>query len=129
MNLPRIDHEDGCVYMLQDISGVNEYERAKAIVNFCDKETKLFEKAIDREIVDIFQSNGINIPNTEKSVLKLAFDLLKTKKKKIVVEDTLKDYEKVENLEFVKLTKGKYVIVLEDNTYLQCCVRVKEIEL
>lgn len=129
MNLPRIDYEDGQVYMLQDISGVNEYERAKAIVNFCDKESKLFEKAIDREIIEVFQRNGINIPNTEKSVLKRAFDLLKTKGKSIEVEDMLKDYEKVIGLEFVKLTKGKFVVALEDKQYLQCCVRVKEKDL
>lgn len=129
MNLPIIEKEDGVVWMLQDISGVNEYERAKAIVNFCDKESKLFEKVIDREIIAIFQQNGIEIPNTDKSVLKQAFDLLKTKGKGIEVEDMLKDYEKVIGLEFVKLTKGKFVVALEDRTYLQCCVKVKEVDL
>lgn len=126
MNLPTIECEDGVVWMLQDIGGVNEYERAKAIVNFCDKESKLFEKAIDREIITIFQQNGIEIPNTDKSVLKQAFDLLKTKGKSIEVEDMLKEYEKVIGLEFVKLTKGKFIVALEDKQYLQCCVSVKE---
>ena len=117
MNLPKIDSDNGCVYMLQDISGVNEYERAKAIINFCDKESKVFEKAIDREIVEIFERNGINIPSTDKSVLKLAFEVLKGKGKYIEVIDTLKDYEKIEDLEFVKLTKGKFVVALEDKQY------------
>lgn len=129
MNLPIIEKENGVVWMLQDISGVNEYERAKAIVNFCDKESKMFEKAIDREIIAIFQQNGIEIPNTDKNVLKQAFDLLKTKGKGIEVEDMLKEYEKVIGLEFVKLTKGKFIVALEDKQYLQCCVSVKEIRL
>ena len=129
MNLPKIERENGYVYMLQDISGVNEYERAKAIINFCDKESKVFEKAIDREIVEIFERNGINIPSTDKSVLKLAFEVLKGKGKYVEVIDTLKDYKKIEGLEFVKLTKGKFVVALEDKQYLQCCVKVKEIEL
>ena len=129
MNLPRIDYEDGQVYMLQDISGVNEYERAKAIVNFCDKESKLFEKAIDREIIEVFQRNGIEIPSTDKKVLKLAFDLLNSKGLDIEVEDMLENYEQVQGLEFVKRTKGKFIVALEDKTYLQCCVRVKEKKL
>ena len=128
MNLPVIEYEDNQVYMLQDISGVSEYERAKAIINFCDKESKLFEKAIDREIIKIFERNGIEIPNTDKSVLKLAFDLLKAKGKNIEVKDMLEDYKKCD-LEFVKLTKGKFVVALEDKRYLQCCVMVKEIKL
>lgn len=126
MNLPRIDKDDNCVYMLQDIGDSNEYDRAKAIINFCDKETKLFEKAIDQEIIKVFERNGINVPSTDKSVLKLAFDLLKSKGKTIEVEDTLKGYEKDNNLEFVKLSKGKFTIVLENKRYLQCCVSVEE---
>lgn len=129
MNLPRIDNENGCVYMLQDIGDSNEYDRAKAIINFCDKESKLFEKAIDNEIIKVFEQNGINVPSTDKSVLKLAFEVLKGKGKTIEVEDTLANYQDIEDLEFVKLTKGKFVIALENKRYLQCCIKVKEIRL
>lgn len=129
MNLPRIESENGCVYMLQDIGDSNEYERAKAIVNFCDKESKLFEKAIDREIVKIFERNGINVPSTDKSVLKLAFDLLKERGKQIEVIDTLKNYKEIQDLEFVKLTKGKFTVALEQKRYLQCSIQVKEKEI
>lgn len=129
MNLPKIERDDDCLYLVQDISGMEIYDKSKAIVNFCDKETKLFEKEIDKAIIDIFQANGINIPNTEKSVLKQAFDMLKGKGTDIEVEDTLKDYQNVDGLEFVKFTKGKFVVALEDKKYLQCCVRVKEIKI
>ena len=126
MNLPRIENDNGCVYMLQDIGDSNEYDRAKAIINFCDKESKLFEKAIDNEIIKVFEQNGINVPSTDKSVLKLAFEVLKGKGKTIEVEDTLVNYKDIEDLEFVKLTKGKFVIALENKRYLQCCIKVKE---
>ena len=125
MNLPRIETEENCVYMLQDIGDTNEYDRAKAIINFCDKESKLFEKSIDQLILRVFAKYGVNVPSTDKSVLKLAFDLLNSKGIDIVVEDMLKDYEK-QGLEFVKLTKGKFTVALEDKRYLQCCVRVEE---
>ena len=114
MNLPRIESENGCVYMLQDIGDSNEYERAKAI---------------DREIVKIFEKNGINVPSTDKSVLKLAFDLLKERGKQIEVIDTLKNYKEIQDLEFVKLTKGKFTVALEQKRYLQCCIQVKEKEI
>lgn len=129
MTLPKIEHENGNVYMIQDISGTNEYERAKAIVNFCDKESKLFEKEIDREIIEIFQRNGISIPSTDKKVLKLAFDLLNAKGKSINVIDTLENYEFIDDLEFVKLTKGKYTVAIESKKYLQCCVMIEEVNL
>lgn len=45
------------------------------------------------------------------------------------LEDALKDYQNVDGLEFVKFTKGKFVVALEDKKYLQCCVRVKEIKI
>ena len=126
MNLPRIDKDGSCIFMTQDIGDTNEYDRAKAIVNFCDKETKLFEKAVDQDILRVFERNGVNVPSTDKSVLKLAFGVLKSKGKTIVVEDTLKDYWKDNSLELVKKTKNKFTIILEDKRYLQCCVSVEE---
>ena len=125
MGLPRIVKEDNCLYLIQDIGGLDTYERAKAIVNFCEKETKLFEKEIDRAILEIFDRNGIEIPSTDKSVLKLAFDLLKAKGRDIEIVDAFKD-TKIDNCEFIKLTKNQFTVVLEDNRYIQCCVRVKE---
>lgn len=126
MTIPKIEYDNDTIYMIQDISGATEYERAKAIVNFCDKECKTFEKAIDRQIIAIFERNDIEIPSTDKGVLKLAFDLLKAKGINIEVEDMFKDIKKFVDMKFVKLTKGKFVVALENNRYLQCGVRVKE---
>lgn len=125
MNLPKIERDNDTLWLLQDLSGMGVYDKAKAIVNFCDKETKLFEKEIDRAILEIFEKNGIEIPNTDKSVLKLAFDLLKAKGTDIEIVDAFKD-TKIDNCEFVKLTKNQFTVVLEDSRYIQCCVRIKE---
>ena len=69
MSLPKICRDENCLYLIQDISGLDTYEKAKAIVNFCDKETKRFEKEIDTAILDIFEKNGINIPSYSPTLL------------------------------------------------------------
>ena len=123
MNLAKIERDNDCVYMIQDISGLKGYDRAKAIVNFCDKETKIFEKEIDRAILEIFERNGINVPSTDKSVLKLALDLLKSKGKDIRVENNTENLYNCEKIKVCKL----FSVYLEDDKYLQVAIRVKEI--
>lgn len=128
MSFAKVIKDNECLYLTQDLSGLGTYDRAKAIIQFCDKETKLFEKEIDKAILEIFERNGINVPNTDKSVLKLAFDLLKSKGKKIQVCDIYANKTYWYNSELVKQTK-QFSIWLEDKTYLQVGVEVKESEL
>ena len=128
MTIPKIERENDTLWLVQDLSGMGIYDKAKAITLFCDRETKLFEKEIDRAILEIFEKNGIEIPNTDKSVLKLAFDLLKTKGTSIEITDIYKNTN-LDNCEFVKLTKNQLTVVLEDSKIIQCCVRVKEKDL
>ena len=111
------------IYMVQDLKDFSIYERAKAIVNFCDKETKNLEKVVDRALLDIFNQNGINIPNTSKSVLKKAFATLKENNKGIIAEDL---YWKNEyyNLQPIKTTP-LFRIWLEENRFLQCGVLIE----
>lgn len=129
MGLPRIIKEDNCLYLVQDIGGLDTYDRAKAIVNFCDKETKRFEKEIDRAITDIFERNGINIASTNKSVLKSAFATLNAKGKDIEITDLLKNSE----CELITTTKNHFNVMLETirvadcyGETLQCGVMVEE---
>ena len=132
----KIVNDENCYYLIQDISGLDTYDRAKAIVNFCDKETKKFEETIDRAIMDIFERNGINIPNTNKSVLNRAFERLKSKGKNISVVDIYKNTK--ENEDYFKIieTKNHFSVMLETTwisgckiEILQCGVEVKEIKL
>ena len=125
MNLSTITKDNECIYLTQDLSGMGVYDKAKAIVSFCDKETKLFEKEIDRVILEIFDRNGIEIPNTEKSVLKLAFDLLKANGKDIEIVDIYQDMP-VDSI--IKKTKNHFSIYY-DKEYIECGVSVKEIKL
>lgn len=128
MSLPRITRHENCLYLTQDIVGMSTYERAKAIVSFCDKETKNFEKEIDKVILDIFEKNGVNIPNTDKSVLKKAFAYLKANNKDIKVNDIYESITDLYNAELIKQTK-LFTIWLEDDRYLQCGVEIEEIDL
>lgn len=129
MKLSRIERDDDTIYMLQEIEGVDLYEKAKAIVNFCDKDTKLFEREVDRAILEIFLNNGINIPSNEKSVLKRAFARLNAKGKDIEIVDMLKNC-KLDYCKFVHITqKQNLTVLIEDDKYLQVCVRVREIKI
>ena len=132
MSIARVYKDNDCLYLIQDISELDTYERSKAIVSFCDKETKRFEKEIDSAILDIFEKNKINVPSTDKSVLKLAFDLLKSKGKSIEIVDLFKNSQN-ECCEFIKETRNHFVVILETEyicgckkELLQCGVRVGE---
>ena len=135
MNLPKIYKDENCLYLIQDVSEMETYDKAKAIVNFCDKETKLFEKEIDKVILEIFERNGINIPSTDKSVLKKTFEWLKGNGKTISIIDLFKNSQ-TDNCELIKETKNHFVVMLETEyicgckkEILQCGVEVKEIRL
>ena len=120
MSLPKIYREDNCLYLIQDLSGLGTYDKVKAIVNFCDKETKRFEKEIDSVILEVFEKNGINIPNTEKSVLKVAFDTLKQSGRDIEITDLFKNKKNCELCEFIKDTKNHFTIIIETDYVCGC---------
>ena len=137
MTLPKIYKEDNCLYLYQDISHLDLYEKSKAIVNFCDKETKQFEKTIDAEILDIFKRNGINIPNTNKSVLKQALGTLKDKGIEIIIKDLYEDikYKVVDEdlYTYVCETKNHFVVMIETDyasgiktETIQCGISIEE---
>ena len=121
---PKITRENNCLYLTQDIGGMNIYDRAKAIVNFVEKETKELEKEIDKVILDIFEQYHINIPSTKKSVLKRAFDTLKGQyQRDIKVNDLYADINDLYISEHIKST-DLFSIWLEDDTLLQAGVEV-----
>jgi len=128
MSLPKVYREDNCLYLIQDLRDMDTYERAKAIVNFCDKETKQFEKEIDRAILEIFEKYNINVGSTDKSVLKIAFALLKDKGVEIEIKDNYKEMVELYKSTPIKDTK-LFSIWLEDDTTLQCGVCVREVRL
>ena len=122
--------DQNCLYMVQDLQGLDEYERITTTDNFVKKETKLFERMIDTEIVKIFQANGIKIYSTDKSVLNRAFDTLKQKGKLISITDI---YEKDKIFGCVKVCESNrtcmFNVWLEDDRYLQVGVLIEVIRL
>lgn len=80
-------HEDNCYYLLQDISGLNLYQRTKVIEKFIKQETKVLESCVENDLRAIFSDNGINIQDTSESALNRAFDTLKAKGKTISIND------------------------------------------
>lgn len=108
--------------MTESIKGLGTYDKAKRIVNFVDKETKNFEKDIDRAILDIFERNGINIQTTDKSVLKQAFAILNRANKDIEIVDLYKNMP-IDNI--IAYSKNKLTITLDDD-YLECGVQIVE---
>ena len=126
---PKITREDNCIYLTQDIGGMNIYDRAKAIVNFVEKETKELEKEIDNAILDIFEDNHIFIQSKRKSVLKKAFDTLnQIYHKDIKVRDLYKDKKDIYKTELIKTT-DLFTIWLEDDTTLQVGIEICVVEI
>lgn len=128
MNNVKIIQDENCYYMVQDLQGLGTYDRAKAIVQFCDKETKEFEKVIDRAILDIFEKYGINVPNTTKSILNRAFDYLNDNGIDIKTKDLYMSKLNFYSCELVKRTNW-FTIYMEDNRFIQCGVEIREVKL
>jgi len=126
MNLPTIINENDALYLTQDLSGMGLYDKSKAIVDFCNKETKIFETEIDRAILRVFEKYGINIYSKDKSVLKRAFDILNANGVKLEIIDLYRNVSDSE-LKFVKTTKNHFTVVIENDNLIQCGVLVKEI--
>lgn len=123
--------KDGnCLYLVEDLVNMDLYQKTKAIENFKNKETKLFERMIDNEIIKIFRANGVNIYSTEESALNRAFATLKAKGKGIMINDI---YDKDRIFRCIKVAEsdrqGSFNIWLEDDRYLQCGIEIQEIRL
>lgn len=124
----KITKDNNCLYLTQNISDLNLYQRAKAIRNFINNETKVLEDLVEVEIRAIFSRNGVEIQDTDKLSLEMAFECLKYLGKQIVVKDI---YENVDLYHCVVVgkSKNKMNVVLEDNEILQVGIMVEEREI
>ena len=125
MTTPQIYKDFNSFYLIQDLQGLDTYEKTKAINKFVSKSTKLLEMYLDSEIEKIFADNFILIRNNDKESIKKAFSELRQQGKRIEILDLFsgKDFYKCE---YIHTTIGKMTIVLEENRYLQCGCRVNE---
>ena len=128
MTTPQIYNDHNSYYLIQDIQGLDRYQRAKAINNFVTKGTKLLEMYLDSEIEKIFADNFILIRNNDKESIKRAFRELRALGKQIEILDlfSVKEFYKCE---YITTTKGKMTVVIEEDKYIEAGIRVNESEI
>ena len=116
-------------YLVQKITTNDIYLRSKLITEFMEKETRKLEFVVSNVIKGILQEYGINIYSNRKVDYKWALDTLKTRFNKVIdIEDVYKD-KKLENCEIIGVSKNDMTVVLEDNTYLQVGLSIKEVDV
>lgn len=126
----KIVRDGNCFYIIQDLWGLDLYHRTRASKNFIENETKVLEECIDNEIKAILLRNGINLQDKSENALKLAFDTLNQKGKKIVITDLFNNNKTFyRSLVVGRNEKSKIVVILEEDRYLQSGVEVKETNL
>lgn len=127
MEKVRLKRDGDTFYLYQNLKGLDLYQKSKAIERFLKTETKVLENCIDARIREIFAQNGINVYDTDKSVLNRLFDTLKTKGKEIKVIDIYANTE-YDNAVVVGVSKNQMTAILEDDYMLSCGIEVKEVE-
>lgn len=119
---PIIYKENNCYYLSQDLSGMDLYERTRAIKRFVNSDTKILEECVNNEIKAIFKSKGINAYSNDESVLKTALDTFNRQYGKITIVDLFKNpVERCENID----KKNDITIVIEDNRFIVCGMEIK----
>lgn len=128
MTSPQIYEDYGSFYLVQDLKGLSEYDKAKAITKFVNKGTKMLEMYLDSELEKIFIDNFILIRNTDKKEIQKAFDKLRSLGKRIEILDLFsgKEFDKCKH---ITTTKGNMTIVLEEERYLQCGIKINEVAI
>ena len=105
--------EQGKIFVLgQNIKGLNEYERAKAIESFIQRETKVLEMALETYLRQVLRDNGINIQDGSKQALERAFLELENKGKSIGIVDR---YYEINNERIIGESSNEMTVILEDD--------------
>lgn len=123
MNEIKLTKENNCIYLTQDLWGMNLYQRTKAIEKFVKNETKILEYCVDNELKAIFNRNGIIVLTNDESVLNRAFDMLNAKGISIDIKDLFKN-KKIYKGVVVGTSNNEMTVVLEDDRYIQCGVEI-----
>lgn len=127
MTTPQIYSDYNSYYLIQDLQGLNKYQRAKAIDKFVSKGTKLLEMYLDSELEKIFAENHILFRYTDKATLNRAYNELNKRGKGIWITDLFggKDFYKCEHL---ITTNSKMTIIIEEDRYIETGVRLDIID-
>ena len=124
-----IKQPNNTYYLVQKLDTTDLYQKSKEIANFMERETKQLEFIANSVIKGILRKKGINILENTESAYKSALDTLKHEFHKVIdIEDIYKTGN-WENCEFVGVSKNSMTVMLEDNTYLQVGIQIKEIDI
>ena len=107
-------------HMSLDISGLDLYERAKATRKFINSDTKVLEMVIETNLREFLRGNGIIPQDGKESSLKLAFQELHKKGKRV---DVIDRYLDLENEKIVGESANHMTVILEDNI-LSCAMEM-----
>lgn len=108
--------------MSMPIKDLNNYEKAKAIKRFKDKETQVLEQAIDIHLRMILSKFGVIPEDGSDQSLEKAFNVLETKGIHIEIRDRYYEFqgEKIIGESPNKMT----IIIEEDGTLLSCAMEI-----
>lgn len=120
---PTIYRDNNCFYLIQDLQGLDLYERTRAIKRFISSDIKILEECVNTEIKALFKAKGINVYSSDESVLKRAYSEYTSKYGELSIVDLFKD--EIDHCEIVQ-QKDNLTIVIEDDRYLQCGIQLKE---
>lgn len=111
---------------MQDLTGLNLYQRTKAIKQFIKSETKILEECVDNHIRAIFTKHGINVYETTESALNERFNALKRKGIEISIVDR---YKNLQEGVIIGITDSKITCAIDDDNIISCFVEVIEREV
>ena len=110
------------IYILsQSIKGFSTYERAKAIHNFVEKETKVLEIAIENDLREFLKKHDISIKDGSNEALNRAFTELECKGFHIGIRDRY--YQIGDERIIGESPDGSMTIIIEDDI-LSCAIEV-----
>lgn len=121
------DSENSMIFiMLQTIKGQSAYFVAKITENFCKRETKVLETAVEQHLRKILRENNCVPESGSMSDLERAITKLELQGKRINIYDR---YADIKNERIVGESEDGTITVVDENGVLSCAVEVEVIDL
>ena len=117
-----IDSNTTIFLLTSKYEGLSQYEQVQTLYKFMKNETKVLENCIDTHLRHILSKYGIIPQSNDKNALNSAFNTLKAKRRRIVIEDR---YENVRNSVIMGISPNHMTVVLDEGE-LSCAIEVRE---
>lgn len=121
LTIKTYDTDTGKIFVLsQSLTGLDEYEKAKAITKFINNETKVLETSVDTYIRQVLYKNGIVPSDGSDVALFQAFTKLQINGKSIDIVDR---YSNLANESIIGESPNQMTVIIE-NDILSAAVEV-----